>query len=58
MHKTLGMREKEIKDEQERMKGLNANDIAMAGLRKQADDTRHVKKDAATLNDLFRKYNI
>jgi hypothetical protein len=33
MHKTLGMREKEIRDEQERMKAMTANDIAMNGLR-------------------------
>lgn len=58
MHKTLGMREKEIRDEQERMAAMNANDIAMTGLRQQADESRRSRKETATLNDLFRKYNI
>jgi hypothetical protein len=33
MHKTLGMREKEILDEQERSKGLSANELAVRNLR-------------------------
>ena len=58
MHKTLGMQEKEILDEQERTKGLSANELAVRNLRQQADDAKHHKKEDVTLNDLFRKYNV
>ena len=38
MHKTLGMREKEIQDEQERIKDLSSNEIFARNLRQQADN--------------------
>jgi hypothetical protein len=35
MHKSVGMREKELKDEQDRMQHMDANDIVMQNLRQQ-----------------------
>ena len=40
------------------MKDLSASQIALNNLREQADKSKHHRKEATTLNDLFRKYNI
>ena len=58
MHKTLGMREKEILDEQERAREMTSDELVVKGLRQQADDARQLRKENVTINDLFRKYNV
>ena len=40
MHKSVGMREKELKDEQDRMQHMDANDIVMQNLRQQQDGSK------------------